>query len=148
MLNLIITITQIHRVQSSVSHLHHVPQALSVRQRRLSQLNGHGDRVPHSRAQCRRDLCLPGFCHAVDSKFPYDAVNGCSYKGGDFKILRTQLDCSWRLDHHRLDRKVQVGLGIKVVSLVMVMVGCEHDHGSGEIILLKRIPLAFELALL
>ena len=80
----------------------------------------------------------------------FNAVNGCSYKGGDFKILRTQLDCSRRLDHHRLDRKVQVGLGIKVVSLVMVMVmvGCEHDHGSGEIILQKRIPLAFELALL
>ena len=78
----------------------------------------------------------------------FNAVNGCSYKGGDFKILRTQLDCSWRLDHHRLDRKVQVGLGIKVVSLVMVMVGCQHDHGSGEIILQKRIPLAFELALL
>ena len=76
----------------------------------------------------------------------FNAVNGCSYKGGDFKILRTQLDCSWRLDHHRLDRKVQVGLGIKVVSLVMV--GCEHDHASGEIILQKRIPLAFELALL
>ena len=78
----------------------------------------------------------------------FNAVNGCSYKGGDFKILRTQLDCSWRLDHHRLDRKVQVGLGIKVVSLVMVMAGCEHDHASGEIILQKRIPLAFELALL
>ena len=69
----------------------------------------------------------------------FNAVNGCSYKGGDFKILRTQLDCSWRLHHDRLDRKVQVGLGIKVVSLVMVMVmfmvmvmvGCEHDHGSG-----------------
>ena len=78
----------------------------------------------------------------------FNAVNGCSYKGGDFKILRTQLDCSWRLHHHRLDRKVQVGLGIKVVSKVMVMVGCEHDHASGEIILQKRIPLAFELALL
>ena len=39
-------------------------------------------------------------------------VHGCSVQG-DLKILRTQLDCSWRFHYNRLDGKGQVGLGVK-----------------------------------
>ena len=42
-------------------------------------------------------------------------VHGCSVQG-DLKILRTQLDCSWRFHYNRLNGKGQVGLGVKGVK--------------------------------
>ena len=60
-------------------------------------------------------------------------VHGCSDQG-DLKILRTQLDCSWRFDDNRLDRKGQVRLGIKDAGI----------QGQVE----TRIPLVAELTLL
>ena len=59
-------------------------------------------------------------------------VNGWSDQG-DFKILGTQLDCSWRFHNDRLNREGQGGLGIK---------DADTSQGQVEAIFQTRIPLA------